>query len=712
METRVTYCRICEAACGLLADVEDGNVIGLRPDPDHVVSQGFACAKGTRFTELHHSASRVDHPLERHGDRLRRTTWDSALADIGEKLRTIRDRHGPNSIGLYIGNPTAFAYSMQMASFALIEAIGTKNYFTAGSLDCSNKFAVSRQMFGSAATHPVPDIDHANFALLLGTNPSVSQSSFVNAPRWVERLRALEARGGHIVVVDPRRNETSRVVGEHIPIVPDTDAALLMSLLHIVFDEGLESGDHSRVNGLDELRAAARRFPPEKVERITGISEARLRKLARDFAQADGAFCHMSTGVNQGTFGTIAYAAKIALEFVTGNFDRQGGALYQKGAADIATIARLVGFDKEPDWRSRIGGFPPVTGALPTAILPDEILTPGDGQIRALIVVAGNPLLSAPDGDRFARALKQLDLCVSVDMFVNDTAAYATHVLPSTDFLEREDIPLVQLQLQPNPYVQWTDPVTKPRGERRQEWEIFFDIARAAGLPLFGNRAVDAAIRASIRMAGFESLAKPSLIPALGPRPLHKLRKHPHGIAIHREVRGSFLKKRIGTKSKRLELYPEKVWTRLDELERSLTPSAESTLRLISRRQRLGHNSWMHSNPALKTGPHVAHLSPADAARLNIGQGDTVRISSKSGAIELPADITDDVIEGAIAVPHGYGHHASSSWTSAVERGGANVNLLAASGPANLDPLSGMCQLIGIQVHVERASSANTEAAE
>ncbi len=711
METRPTYCRICEAACGLLADTENGEVLALRPDPDHVVSQGFVCAKGTRFTELHRSASRVDHPLERHEGRLRRTTWDTALGDVGAKLRAIRDRHGPNSIGLYIGNPTAFAYSMQVASLAFIQAIGTKNYFTAGSLDCNNKFAVSRQMLGSAATHPVPDIDHTNFALLLGTNPSVSQSSFVNAPRWIERLRAIEARGGTVVIVDPRRTETARSVGEHMAIVPDTDAALLLSLIHVVFEERLESGDFSRVNGLDELRAAARRFSPENVTGTTGISALRIRDLARRFARADGAFCHVSTGINQGTFGNIAYAAKIALELVTGNFDRAGGALYQKGITDIATMARLVGFDREPDWRSRIGNFAPVTGAMPTAILPDEILTPGEGQIRALIVVAGNPVLSAPDGARFAKALQQLELCVSIDMFVNDTAAYATHVLPATDFLEREDLPIVQFQLQPVPYAQWTDAVVEPRAERRNEARIFFDLARAAGLPLFGSRAADAAVRATVRLGGFKAMVLPSLIPGLGPRPLQRLRKNPHGVIVDREVRGSFLKKRIGTKSKRLELYPEPVWSRLDELESTLDASADSpTLRLISRRERLGHNSWMHSNPTLKTAAHAAHLSPADATRLGIARGDQLRISSKSGAIELPAEISENVTEGAVAIPHGYGHHKNSSWTSAIARGGVNVNQLAASGPDDLDPLSGMCQLIGIRVRIERIAA--TAAAE
>ena len=261
---------------------------------------------------------------------------------------------------------------------AFIKGLGTKNAFNAGSLDCNNKFVVSRRMFGSPALHPVPDLDHARFALLVGTNPSVSQSSFVNAPRMIERLKAIEARGGSVIVVDPRRTETARSVGTHLPIVPDTDAAFLLGLLHVIFAEQLECRGATcrQARGLDELRAAASRFPPEKVERATGVPAATLRDIARRFALTNGAFCHVSTGVNQGRFGNIAYAAKIALELVTGNLDREGGALMPHGAIDTAGLLALSRLDREPRWKSRIGGLPPVMGALPSAILADEILDP------------------------------------------------------------------------------------------------------------------------------------------------------------------------------------------------------------------------------------------------------------------------------------------------------------------------------------------------
>jgi anaerobic selenocysteine-containing dehydrogenase len=711
LESRTTYCRICEAACGLVAEVENDRVIALRPDRQHVVSRGFACAKGTRFTELHHSPDRVDQPLVRRGEQLEPAGWDAALADAGTRLAEIRKRHGPHSVAVYIGNPSAFSFLLPLVGMGFVRALGTRNYFNAGSLDCNNKFVVSERMLGSIATHPVPDLDRARFALLIGTNPSVSQSSFVNAPRMIERLIEIERRGGSVVIVDPRRSESARLVGTHVPIVPDTDAALLLALLHVVFDERLERRDliarHAR--GIDELRLAARPFSPERVSRMTRIPADTIRELGRRFALEDGAFCHVSTGVNQGRHGTIAYAAKIALELSTGNLDRAGGALLPRGALDLARLLRRFRLDREPAAKSRIGGLPPVTSALPSAILADEILTPGPDQVRALIVVAGNPLLSMPGGGRLAQALESLDTLVCVDLFVNDTAAHATHVFPATDFLERADFPLAQLQLQPVPYLQWTDAVVSPRGGRREEWRILFDLARAAGVAITGSRTAELALRGLLRAGGPAAVATALLGSTLGPRAIAKLRKHPHGLRVDRERPGDFLERRVLTPSRKVELYPPEIWALLGELRAELDAACaagsgqrEGTLKLFTKRERLGHNSWMHASSRLTTERHAAHLSPIDASRLGIDEGDRLRLTTATGSIELWARIDPDVSEGGVAVPHGYGHHERSGWSNAKQRGGANVNALAAAGPGAVDALSGMCRFVGVPVTVTR----------
>jgi formate dehydrogenase len=710
MPTVVTYCRICEAACGLLADVEGARITGLRPDPDHVVSAGFACAKGTRFLDVHTAADRVDYPLIRQQDgALLRTGWDQALADIGPHMQAIRAAHGPHSIGVYVGNPLAFSYAGTLAELGFSAALGTRNHFSAASLDCSNKFAVAKHMLGYAAAHPVPDLDHARFALLVGTNPAVSQSSFVHAPRMIERLKAIEQRGGSVYIVDPRRTETARQVGTHVPIRPDTDAAFLLALLHVLFEESLVDARALRLYAEDtaRLRDAVRPFAPKSVASCTGIDAPTTRAIARAFAAADGAFCHLSTGVNQGTFGTIAYAAKIALEVVTGNFDRRGGALMPQGALDVARLVQYMGVDADGGEPSRIGGFAPVLGSLPTAIMADEILTPGEGQIRGMVVIGGNPLLSAPDGSRLRKAFEQLDLLVSIDLFVNDTGAYATHVLPSADWLERSDLPLAQLQLQPVPYVQHCEAVTPPLHQRREDWQILADLARAAGLPLWGRRSVDAVVRTGVRLGGPRALVLPLLSRALGPRPGRLLEEHPHGVLVERERPGDFLARRIRTPSHRVELYPAPVWARLPELQARVAAGAptSASLRLFTKREKNGHNSWLHSNPALALRPQHAFVHPDDAIRLGLCEGDRVRLHSETGSIELPLAISTDIVPGAVAVSHGYGHHPQSGWEHAKARGGANVNLLAPSGPHAVDPLSGMCRFVGIELRLERVAT-------
>lgn len=697
--TRVaTYCRICEAACGLIADGA-GDDLTLIPDPDHVVSRGFACVKGVRFTQVHRDPARVNHPLLRQNGALERATWSDAFRRVGAELSRIRSTHGPHSVGVYLGNPAAFSPLTTLFGTAFVRGLGTRNYFNAGSLDCNNKFVVAREMLGSPGTHPIPDLARSRFALLIGTNPSVSQSSFINAPHLVERLRDIEKRGGRVVVVDPRRTETARSVGEWQPIRPGSDAALLLGLIHVILREGLQH--RIRVSrftrGIDDLRRHAAHFDPQRVSRSTGIAAERIEALARDFAAADGAFCHLSTGVNQGPHGTLAYAAKIALEAITGNLDQAGGSLFPRGAIDVAGWARRLGIDREPTWKSRIGGFSPVLGALPCSILPDEILTPGSERIRALVVLAGNPLLSAADGDRLLEAFRSLELLVVIDLFVNDTGALAHAVLPATDWLEREDIPLAQLQLQAEPYLQWTPAVAPVAGERRHDWQILLELARHSGT-FIGSRLAHRGLEVALGLLGPSGLMAAPLGMSLGPRPLQRLQRHPHGLRLEDTVPGDFLQKRTGTASRRVELCPAAVFADVPRLLGEPPPG--DALLLFSKRQRVGHNSWMHNNDALRPEPQRAHLAPEDAERLGLRSGDWVRLSSEAGQIEVQVELDADVAPGGVAVPHGYGHQDGSSWELARGRGGANVNRLAASGPDATHRLSGMSQFNAIAVRL------------
>ncbi|HEX8951899.1 MAG TPA: molybdopterin-dependent oxidoreductase, partial [Polyangia bacterium] len=490
MERIRTYCRICEAACGMVAEVDGGDVRRLYPDAAHPVSRGFGCVKGPAMLEVHRDPARLDHPERRAGDAWTRASWKQAIADIGARLRRIRDAHGPDAIGVYIGNPTAFNVGLSVYAAGFLAALGTRNFFNAASLDCQNKFAVAEEMFGHYVIQPIPDLDHTDFFLCLGSNPLVSQMSFVAMPRALERLKAICARGGRVVSVNPRRTETAQAVGEQQFIRPDTDAFFVLGMLRVIFDEGLEDALACRALAhVDELRAAVRSFALDDVAAATGIARDTIVELARSFARAPSANAYCSTGVNMGSFGSLAFLGVQALNAVTGNLDRAGGAIVPLRAVRFAKLARLLGRVRPPR-PSRIGNFPPVAESLPTGILADEILTPGAGQIRALLVIAGNPLLSAPSGARLGEALRSLELCVSIDLYRNETGALAHWTLPATDWLEREDFPLVQSGMQPEPYAQLSPRVARPRAERRGEAEILVDVARAAGLRMFATRGL------------------------------------------------------------------------------------------------------------------------------------------------------------------------------------------------------------------------------
>src|SRR3954468_8231398 len=468
-EQKVTFCRICEAHCGMVATVEDGRGTQLRPDPDHPLSAGYACPKGIAMTEVQNSPDRVLHPLRRtpSGD-LERVSWSDAFIDIGDRLRRVAGDHGRESIGWYMGNPGGASYSHTLWSKGFVDALGSAHYYTAGSQDVNSRFAASALMYGSPLRVPIPDLERTSFLLMVGANPFVSNGSVLSAPRVRDRLHAIVARGGRVVVVDPRRSETARAF-EHVPIRPDTDAWLLLSLLHVV----------GRDSPLGPTLAS---FSPEATAARTGVAATDCRALARDLAAAPSAAVYGRTGSCLGRFGTLVAFLLDALAAVTGNLDRPGGNVFARPAVDIERVARPFGLASYGRRHSRVGGFPDVLGQMPAGVMADEIETPGRGQLRALIVSAGNPLVSVPDPKRLRAAFGKLDLLVSIDLFVNETGRHADFVLPATTWLEREDVPVAFLPFFIRPFVQWTDAVVDPAGEARQEWQVVEALARELGI--------------------------------------------------------------------------------------------------------------------------------------------------------------------------------------------------------------------------------------
>lgn len=722
-EEKITFCRICEAWCGLVATVEDGRLVRLRPDRDHPLSAGFACPKGIAMTDVQNDPDRVLHPLRRTpAGGFEQVTWDDALDDISRRLRRALEEHGPGSVGWYFGNPTAFSYSHAAWLQGFVQALGITHLYSAGSQDVNNRFVASKLLYGRMTTVPIPDLARTDLLLVIGANPLVSHGSLISAPRIREQLHAITDRGGRVVVVDPRRTETAAAF-EHLPVVPDGDAWLLMSLLHVLFDEGLEdrAALARQSTGVDLLRAAAAAYPPEATARLTGVEPETVRSLARDLAAAPAAAVYGRTGSCLGRQGTLVAALIDALSLITGNLDRAGGAVFGRSpipAEELGERVGVLGYDRR---RSRVGGFPDVLGSFPAAVMAKEMTTPGAGRLRTLFVSAGNPVLSVPNGAELEAALGGLDLLVSLDLYVNETNRHADYVLPSTTWLERDDLPVASLTLHNRPFIQYTDAVVPAYGEAREEWQVIDELLLRTGVTPFVPRR--------LRLLGGPAARVLRRLPRPTPRTLidlalrsgpagdrfglrrdglsiARLRRHPHGIVLAEHCATGVLPEVVGSRDGRVRLDHPLLRAELDRLAERTTEAADPAypLRLIGMRELRSQNSWMHNSPTLMKGrrEHLARIHPKDAADAGLADGQVARITSPHGRIEIPVQLTEDLLQGTVAVPHGWGHRGGG-WRRANEAGGVNVNALASTDPAELELLAGMAHLNGIPVRLEPA---------
>jgi anaerobic selenocysteine-containing dehydrogenase len=706
-ETKATYCRICEALCGLEVDVDGEKIVAVRPDAQHPVSKGFACVKGVGLGALHHDPDRLNHPMKRVGDRYERISWAQATREIGEKLAAIRKAHGGRALGVYTGNPTFFNYKSFLFSEQLVTALGTPNLFASHSIDCNNKFDVSQRMYGLPTIHPIVDLDRVKFLVILGGNPAASQMSFMQVPNVMQRLKGITKRGGRVVVIDPRRNETAQQLGEHISIQPGTDAYLLLAMLAVVIEEKRFDRAHvdRHMRGFDTLADAVSPFTPERASETTGIDADTIRALARAYTDADGAALYMSTGVNMGPFGSVSYWALQCMNLITGNVDREGGLLQPKGPFDLLKLTSLLGVGTH-DRATRDGRYRGVADALPAAMLAEEILRPGDDRIRALVVTSGNPVHSIPGG-RMAEALDALDLLVCIDIYPSETTRHAHYLLPATDMLERTDYPLTLSLNQATPWAQYTERMVEPAFERREEWAIFTDLAVAAGSPLRPTLChLFSAVNRALAALGRKSRLDPDAVLALlfrvlGDISLADVRARPHGMLLPPVAAGTFLGKRVFTKDRRVDLAPEGLvadLSRVRAMEGGFTKG--EGLVLIGRREKKSHNSWMHNHEGLRQpASATALLHPDDARDRGIVHGDLVRLSGNGASLDVPVELTPDIRRGVVVMPHGFGHEASGLTRAKTIKGG-NVNTIIPAGA--IEPTSGQAIMLGHRVDVAR----------
>ncbi|HEX8205104.1 MAG TPA: molybdopterin-dependent oxidoreductase [Solirubrobacteraceae bacterium] len=685
---KVTYCRICEANCGMVATVEGDTVVQLRPDKEHPLSAGYACPKGIAFPGVQHDSDRVTHPLRRtRSGSFERVSWESALDDIASRLRSLPRA----SVGWYLGNPAAWSFGHAVWAKGFIDGLGSSHFYSSGSQDVNNRFAASALLYGSPVTVPIPDVERTDFLLVVGANPFVSNGSVWSVPRARERMHDVVARGGRVVVVDPRRTETARHF-EHVPILPDGDAWFLLSLLHVI-----EPSDPT-------LASLVAPFTPESTSARTGLDPSAVRALARDLADAPSAAIYGRTGSCLGSHGTLVAFLLDTLAAVTGNLDRPGGSVFAKPAVDLDGTMQRYGIASYGSRRSRIGGFPDVLGQFPATLMAPEIETPGEGQMRALIVSAGNPVLSVPDGGALERAFESLDLLVSIDLYVNETGRHADYVLPATTWLEREDVPVAFMPFFVKPFAQWTDRVVPPRGEAREEWKVIDDLSRRVGVAPYSVPPLRWLAKLGVRISPSRLV---DLMLRSGPRHLSlmRLRREPHGVLLDEHHETGVLKRPPS-------LTPPEIVSEIESLASEPAPDPSLPLRLIGMRELRSHNSWMHNVEKLmraRDGQQL-RMSPADATARSLSTGDRVSIASASGEVSgVPVLVTDEMTPGVVALPHGWGHRGG--WKRANAAGGVNVNDLASAAPESLERLAGMSKLNGIAVEVRAAARAEPAAA-
>ncbi len=747
-QTVYRTCPLCEATCGLEIELEGREVVKVRGDAEDVFSAGFICPKGASLGELHSDPDRLDTPLVRNeAGELVEASWDEAFAAIDAGLAPILAEGDRDALGTYLGNPNAHTLDGAIHLRALLKGIGSRNVFSASSVDQLPKQVAVGLMFGAGLSVPIPDIDNTDYLLVLGANPLASNGSLMTVPDFRGRARKMQERGGKLVVIDPRLSRTAELADEHQFIRPARDAHFLAGLAHTILAEGLEQpGRLAEIcNGLEGLAELLAPFDADSVAEACCIEADAIRRIARELATAPSAAVYGRIGTTTQEFGTLASWLVDVLNVITGNLDHPGGAMFPLAAAGQPNATGASGQGrgvKMGRWQSRVRGLSEAFGELPVATLADEIEGEGEGQIRALLTVAGNPVVSTPNSGRLRAAIESLEFMVSIDCYVNETTSLADVILPVPSPLERAHYDLAFYQLSVRNIANYTPPSLPMREGMREEWEtmlrllgivtgqgpdadtaaiddfIALEAARretvTEGSPVHGleppdvltalgerrgpERILDLLLRCGPYGAGFDAPAEATGRGNGNALSLQRLLENPHGIDFG-PMRPR-LPEVLRTPSGKIELSPESIIADLERLAGSLEGAGEQLV-LIGRRHLRSNNSWLHNLPHLVRGPDrcTMQISPTDAERIGLSDGDSARVSSRAGAVEIPVEVTPKIMSGVVSIPHGWGHDgADNRMDVAAVHHGVNSNLLADE--SLIDPLSGNAVLNGIPVEV------------
>lgn len=704
IEKIATFCRVCESACGLVAECEQNTVLSLRPDKSHPVSQGFACRKGLCTLDIHKDEDRLNRPLKRTNSRsdavgqFEQISWDQSAAEISQRLKDILQKYGPEAVSIYIGHPTFSNSLFGPAVGSFCQKVGINRIFTAGTQDCANKFAVGEDVFGTCTLHPIPDIDHTDYLLIIGANPKISHMSFITISDPMVKLRAAKQRGATIRYVNPRKIESADGTGDVLQIKPDTDLYFLGALLHEIEKTGGFRQDIISAHGrnIDGLKAFIAKYPPERVEKVVGIPAKEISNIAREFSKAQKASVYMSTGANMGRQGTLSYFLVQMLSFVTGNLDKEGG-----NYCPLAFNPGMKGVPKpeNPFIESPFGPLRtiPILGSLPGTLLADMINADKE-PIRALVIMAGNPVLSIAGEEQLRKAFGKLDLLVVLDIYRNATGEMADYLLPCADTLERADMTSWFVGFQHTPYIQYTDAIVSPQYDRKEMWWIMARIEQAMGLA------------SVLDDNGYDPWGLINQMLSAANLSTEQLKNLPCQTAVMPgSGLGKFYSDWLQTPDQKVNccpaIYSEPIET-AETIFHDLDGESEGQLKLISLRNSFMFNSWFQNLEKFKKGDHLTnpvYMNPEDARKRGVEDGDNVRMYNRWGVIEARVKVDDRLRRGVVAMTHGWGNENTPGMKVAKKFPGVNVNRLLPRGPGSYEKISNQAHMTGIAVDIEKS---------
>jgi anaerobic selenocysteine-containing dehydrogenase len=698
IKTHYRNCNICEAMCGLEIKYKDHEIISIKGDQQDPFSKGYNCPKATALADFYQDKDRLKTPIKRTENGWIDISWDEAFTEITEKLRSIQQQHGKNALAVYLGNPNAHSLGNAMWLKPFMKSLGTINRFSSASTDQMPHHVASNFMFGAGMLIPVPDIDRTDFMLIIGANPVVSNGSLMTAPNVIGRMKAIQNRGGKIVVVDPQRTRTAKIADQHLFIRPEKDALLLFAIIHCVFARNKVNLRHlaTMVEGVDELQLQAANYAPETVAEHVGIDAATIRTLADEMMAADSAVCYSRMGASTQSFGGLCQWLTNALNIITGNFDRAGGAMFPQPAFDLLRNHQKGFKSSFGQYHSRVRNLPFFNGEFPVATLAEEILTEGEGQIKSLITIAGNPVLSTPSGHKLAQAFDTLEYMVAIDIYLNETTKHADIILPGTTGVENSHFDIFFNSFSVRNTVKYSAPLFEKEENQRADWQILNELAAR-----MSNAKTDEQQQITPEMI-LDMELKQGPYGAQG-MSLQKLKENPHGIDIGPLM--PCLQERIKTANGKVNLFPQLYaddLPRLNAVMQQAAKNAQFPFDLISRRLVKSHNTWTQNSARLVKGknPCTLEINSIDAEQLAIKTGQIVKVSSSVGEIEIEVAVTDDIQQGVVSIPQGWGHNQKDTkMTIAATQPGVSINDLTDAG--RVDTLTGNAAFNGTPVAID-----------